>query len=164
MRRIKTGDSKVDALIGLGRVAHIIDGLLERQLAKYDINRSEYILLDVLKETGNSLRPSDLKIWLHLAKHTITMIINSLEKKELVERKIDGSDRRSIQVSLTSRGWELIGQIMPVRRQIADEVMSCLSEDQVERMDASLETLRLHLDQHGMESEPLETRQIHKNG
>lgn len=160
MRKIKTGDTKVDAFIGLARVAHIIDGLLERQLSKYNINRSEYILLDVLKETGTSLRPSDLKIWLHLAKHTITMLINSLERKGLVQRRIDDSDRRSLQVSLTSRGWELTGQIMPVRRQVVHEVMSCLPEEQIEKMDAWLETLRVHLDQYGIQNESLETRQI----
>jgi DNA-binding MarR family transcriptional regulator len=163
VRKIKTGDAKVDAFIGLNRVAHIIDGLLERQLAKFSINRSEYTLLDVLKETGSSLRPSDLKIWLHLAKHTITMLINSLEKKGFVQRRIDDSDRRSLQISLTSRGWELIGQIMPVRRQVAHEVMSCLPEEQIERMDAWLETLRTHIDAQGIQNESPETRQMNNS-
>jgi len=162
VKKIKTGDIRVDALVGLTRVAHIIDGLLEKELTKYSISRSEYILLDVLKEAGNSQRPSDLKLWLHLAKHTITIIINSLEKKGLVERRIDASDRRSLQISLTPHGWELLGQIMPVRRKLAHEVMSCLSEEQIEKMDAGLEALRVHLNQYRIENESHETRQINQ--
>ena len=145
MDRIDTDDIKVDAFIALLRAADILDKYLEIQLANYPLSRTEYILMTALKLHGGRMRPTDLSNHVFRAKHTISGLINSLEKKGLTRREIDGKDRRSLQVSLTTQGWELIEQIWLTRRDTARRAMSCFDEQEVERMKEDLNTLREHL-------------------
>ena len=145
MDRVDTGDVKVDAFVALLRTADILDKYLEIQLANYPLSRTEYILMTALKLHGGRMRPTDLSNHVFRAKHTISGLINSLEKKGLTRREIDDKDRRSLQVSLTTRGWELIEEIWLARRDMAHRAMSCFDQQQIERIREELNILREHL-------------------
>jgi MarR family transcriptional regulator, 2-MHQ and catechol-resistance regulon repressor len=74
----------------------------------------------ILKSTGN-----------------ITMVIDNLEKRQLVQRERDPEDRRFITVSLTDQGRELITDIFP--RQVAAivaemEVLTDQEQDELARL------------------------------
>ena len=145
MTRISTGDVKVDTLIALARVAHIYDRHLEKRLSKYGINRTEYYLLDILKENNGTMKLSELKDWLQVARHTLTLVVNSLENKELIERNIYQGDRRSLEISIRPKGWECINLIVKDRLEIAHKLMSSISEEKADTLNKSLETLRTSL-------------------
>ena len=78
---VETGDVKVDAFIALLRAADLLDKYLEILLANYPLNRTEYILMTTLKLHDGYMRPTDLSNHVFRAKHTISGLINSLEKK-----------------------------------------------------------------------------------
>jgi len=145
MDRIDTNDVRVDAFVALLRVADILDRFLEMQLANYPLSRTEYILMTALKLHGGHMRPTDLSYEVFRAKHTISGLINSLEKRGLVQRKLDNDDRRSLQVSLTTSGWELIEKVWIARREMAYRAMSCLEQQKIVGMKEDLITLRAHL-------------------
>lgn len=142
---VETGDAKVDAFVALLRAADLLDKYLEVELANYPLNRTEYILMTVLKLHDGYMRPTDLSDHIFRAKHTISRLINSLEKKGLVRREIDDTDRRSLRVSLTTQGWELIEQIWLVRQELAHRAMSCFSQQEIKTMKEWLSTFREHL-------------------
>ena len=145
MERIETGDPKVDAMVAFFRVADILDRHLELELENYPVTRTEYLLMISLKMHGGHMRPTDLSNHIFRAKHTISVLINSLEKKGFIQREINKKDRRSLKISLTNRGWELVEQIWEARRNIAYKAMSCLDEQETDRIKESLNTLREHL-------------------
>ncbi len=57
-------------------------------------------------------RMSDIATECHMSAAGATVLIDSLEKKGLVERKHDEQDRRQVQVSLTPEGRELVDSIL----------------------------------------------------
>ena len=145
MDRIDTGDVQVDTFIAFLRVADILDKYLETQLANYPLSRTEYLIMTYLKLNGGRMRPTDLSKCVFRAKHTISILVNSLEKKDLIRREIDSKDRRSLQVSLTTQGWDLIERIWQARRDIAHRAMSCFTQQQIKRIKEELNILREHL-------------------
>ncbi|MGF7058020.1 MarR family winged helix-turn-helix transcriptional regulator [Brassicibacter mesophilus] len=56
----------------------------------------------------NKITPSKLGKYLDLRKGSLTTLIDSLEKMNLVEREIDPSDRRKTLLHLTSQGKEYL--------------------------------------------------------
>ena len=145
MNRITTGDIRVDTLIAFLRVADILDKYLEIELEHYPLSRTEYVLMIVLKLYSGRMRPTDLSNHVFRARHTISRLINSLEKKELIRREIDSQDHRSLQACLTARGWEMVEQVWLARQNIAQRAMSCFGQQEIDRIKDDLNMLREHL-------------------
>jgi len=67
--------------------------------------------LVVLKELlSNDLTGSELARQISLSNATVTAIIDRMEKKELVKRRRDTTDRRRVYISLTDAGRSLLSQ------------------------------------------------------
>lgn len=63
----------------------------------------------------------------------MTLVIDNLEKENLVERVFDKSDRRSITVKLTQKGEKLFNTIFIKHAKKMEEVMNVLTEaEQIE--------------------------------
>ena len=62
-----------------------------------------FTLLYLYKEEECKL-PSDISCEMNISTARVTAILNTLEEKGFIERKIDNKDRRKIQVKLTSKG------------------------------------------------------------
>lgn len=58
----------------------------------------------------DGMQPSELGELLHLARPTVSSLVNSLEVKGFVERRNSISDRRAVLVCLTEKGIRLIAQ------------------------------------------------------
>ncbi|MCH3968851.1 MAG: MarR family transcriptional regulator [Atopobiaceae bacterium] len=69
--------------------------------------RGEMALLGFLESTDHPLAPSDLAERLKLTSARIANTLNSLERKGLIERSHDETDRRRVEVSITPAGSEL---------------------------------------------------------
>lgn len=65
----------------------------------------------------------------------VTMVVDNLEKCELVKRERSQSDRRFVTVALTTKGRRLISRILP--RQVAAivEELSILSDTEQQELD-----------------------------
>ena len=64
----------------------------------------------------------------------ITLIIDNLEKANLVKRMRDTEDRRKVVVFLTKAGQELIGQIFPKHLKAIVGEMNVLSAEEQETL------------------------------
>ena len=60
----------------------------------------------------------------------ITLVIDNLEKRALVERNVDPSDRRVTVVSLTDKGQALIEEVFPQQMQAIVNEMSWLDPEE----------------------------------
>ena len=73
---------------------------------------SQFGVLETLYHLG-PLCQSEIGAKLLLSGGNITMVIDNLEKRGLVERRRDDSDRRMVYVSLCDAGRELIAALFP---------------------------------------------------
>ena len=77
----------------------------------------------------------------------LVAIVDNLEKRKFVERKVNPDDRRLYSLQLTSSGAEILGQIGKVAREHQDALLSALSSE--ERVELAL-LLHKVADQQGL--------------
>lgn len=87
--------------------------------------RGKCFVLRCLARSKAPLLPSDLSEQSHASTARIAVVLNTLEKKGLISRAIDPTDRRRILVSLTNVGQEYVAV---VRTQLREDMKHLLEE------------------------------------
>jgi DNA-binding MarR family transcriptional regulator len=97
------------AVASVMRTHQVVVSELDRALKPHGINRSMYLVLVtlVLSDEGGR-RLSYLSRYLMVHPTTVTLIVDQLEKRGLVERRPHPTDRRSSLAVLTPAGRELV--------------------------------------------------------
>lgn len=98
------------------------------------LTASQFAMLECLRFQG-PMKPSQLAEKMLKSGGNITMVIDNLEKRKLVQRSPHASDRRAIIISLTSPGNELIESLMPPQ-------VACIKDQMAVLTAGELETLR----------------------
>ncbi|TET67057.1 MAG: MarR family transcriptional regulator [Candidatus Aminicenantes bacterium] len=90
--------------------------------SEYNLTTEQYSVLAAIKHIGGTARPTDIAQWLGRSTNAVSMIIDRMVKAGLLRRVRDRSDRRVVNVSITSKaenalkpairaGWEFIQKI-----------------------------------------------------
>ena len=69
----------------------------------------------------------DVARHLHVAASFVTMEINKLVRKGFVRKLPDETDKRRVQLDLTTQGWQLIDSIVPMQQPVNDAFFDRLS-------------------------------------
>lgn len=120
-------EKTLDAFIKLMRASETINNKLNRHLAEANLTASQFGVLEALYHLG-SLNQRSLAEKLLKSGGNITMVIDNLEKSDLVVRKRDPKDRRSIQIYLTDKGKKLIKRFFPEHLERIMEIFNSISE------------------------------------
>ena len=102
----------------------------------------KFIVLNALAANGGSMRPSEIAEWTFRERHNITTLVARLERDGLVRTERDAKDRRFINVTLTAKGRMVLKGAIPVAREIVDQVMLSIGEDDTALLEESLRLLR----------------------
>ena len=78
-------------------------------------------------------------------KTSVTKIIDTLEKKNLVVRVADQLDHRVKRVVLSNKGRELFLNVMPVMSQTRDELRNGISDKEIESLKIVLNKIYKNL-------------------
>lgn len=97
-------------------------------------------IIRLLAESGE-LPITRISEGLNITKAQMTHLIDRLGEMEMVERRTDTSDRRIVNIALTQKGKELICSHDLRLRAAARETLSCLSEEELKNLSASLESI-----------------------
>ncbi|MDH4249053.1 MAG: MarR family transcriptional regulator, partial [Deltaproteobacteria bacterium] len=79
---------------------------------RMELTVSQFGVLEALFHLG-PLSPGELGTKILRSGGNMTLVINNLVRRKLVERRRDGQDRRRVVVSLASRGRKLIEDVFP---------------------------------------------------
>lgn len=102
----------LDAYIKLSRAANAVEARINRPLSDIGLSISQFGVLEALYHLG-PLHQGDLAGKILKTSGNLTLVIENLAKRGLVERTRDPSDRRYVQISLTEKGRRLIDGIFP---------------------------------------------------
>ena len=97
-------------------------------------------VLEVLGQ-HTPLRMKELAAKMGVTTGTLTVIVDRLERLDMVARAPNESDRRSILVSLTERGRELFEEHHKHHLDLARELFASLPEEEVRAFAATLRKL-----------------------
>jgi MarR family transcriptional regulator, 2-MHQ and catechol-resistance regulon repressor len=133
--RYKGTEKEMTALntfIKLVRAAESTISRVNIALTKSNLTESQYAILDALYHIG-PLFQKDLGNKLLKTGGNITLVIDNLEKRKLVERERREHDRRYFTIHLTKQGKSLFQKVFPGYLKAVIEEMQKLSRtDQVE--------------------------------
>jgi DNA-binding MarR family transcriptional regulator len=95
------------------KVATDLESKFDNFFAQYELSPGRYTLLIILRKAPNGLMPSEIAQKVGVTQATISGLINSLEKAELVARETHEKDGRAFVIKLTAKGHELMKKIGP---------------------------------------------------
>lgn len=105
----------LDLTTSITWLAHLIERYANLRLARAELPkgmsyaRANLILaVHAAAVEGNSARMVDIALDLGVTGRTLTTMVDSLAKQDLVERTVDPNDRRAYQLVLTETGRELV--------------------------------------------------------
>lgn len=114
---------------------------IEKSLQEFDLNISEFGVLEMLYHKGDQpVQKVAEKIL--VTSGTITYVINKLEKKEFVIRRKCNKDKRVYYVSLTEKGKDYISHIFPKHKDFLDNLFKDLDEESKTQLLENLIQLR----------------------
>jgi len=122
----------LDAYTKLMRSAESVTGRISRHMAAAELTVSQFGVLEALLHKG-PLCQRDIAAKILKSSGNITLVIDNLEKRDLVQRRRDSKDRRFITVSLTETGKQLITGLFPtIEAAIVEEIGVLSSTEQME--------------------------------
>lgn len=122
----------LNTYIKLVRATDSVSSRIHRHLDASNLTITQFGVLEALLHLG-PLYQRDLAFKLLKSGGNITLVIDNLEKRELVKRDRETQDRRCIKVSLTQKGQQLISQIFPYHvAAVMDEISILTPAEQEE--------------------------------
>src|SRR3989442_11907123 len=115
-RKEKVGVAKLESLSGgsgvhvflvLWKAARVVESYAKKSIADLEMCGSDFAVLEALLHKG-PLPVNEIGKRVLLTSGSITVAVDRLEKKGLVERRAHGTDRRARIVHLTKEGRKLI--------------------------------------------------------
>ena len=123
----------LDTFIKLVRATDSVSNRIHRHLAETDLTVSQFGVLEALFHLG-PLYQRDLAEKLLKSGGNMTLVIDNLEKRELVKREREVDDRRCIKVCLTQKGHQLISRIFPSHVAAVVNEIGILTPDEQEEL------------------------------
>ena len=105
-----TGGSGVHVFLVLWKAARAVESYAEQSISQMEMCGSDFAVLEALLHKG-PLAVNEIGKKVLLTSGSITVAVDRLEDKGLVERRAHGTDRRARIVHLTKEGRKLITRV-----------------------------------------------------
>lgn len=127
----------------LSRLARDVDGKLDRNFARFGLDRVAFDLLAALRRQGEpyTLSPKALQLEMMISSGSTTYRIDQLEGRGLLTRRPDPDDRRGTRVRLTPEGLTLIDEAVASHVALEAEYLGSLSDAQRRELEVLLRAL-----------------------
>jgi len=130
--------------VKLVRASESINARMQRHISEAGLSTSQFGVLEALYHLG-PLSQADLAKKVLKSTGNMTMVIDNLEKRELVKRERKQEDRRFYSVQLTPQGRKLIGRIFPRHAALIVAEMGSLSGAEQEALGSLCRKLGLRI-------------------
>ncbi len=110
--------------------------------AKVGITTQQHAVLIAIKYINDPVTPTDVANWLDRNTNAITLIVDRMEKYGLVKRVRNLRDRRSLRLVMTRKGGKLLKQATVPAWELVQELLSCLSEEELKTFNRIMGKVR----------------------
>lgn len=126
----------------VGKTAKYISAFIRAKLEQQGLglSKEQFIVLHHLEEEDKA--QSMLAMITERDKGSLTRLVQSLEKKELVKRKVCPNDSRVNRVSITEKGRAILEQTKPIFKEVFNVLEAGISEEEKAIVDRVLQKLR----------------------
>lgn len=110
----------------LGRAVSRIIEFIDAAIAEFGINSHQFGVLNAILD-GRAKSPTDLARLRMQYSAAITYMLDGLEKKQLLVRKRNPADRRSVELELTQQGEALARTCLPLVVEAQNKALASLT-------------------------------------
>jgi MarR family transcriptional regulator, organic hydroperoxide resistance regulator len=104
------------------------------------VTGSQYSMMAVLAEAGGAT-VRQVASHMRVASQFVTAEINKLIRGNIVEKRTSNTDRRSVNLSLTEKGRNLLRELGPIRRVSNDLMYGSLDEQRAQALQGIIDAL-----------------------
>ena len=126
----------LNSYIKLIRSAESLNSKINLELSEFGLTESQFGVLDALFHLG-PLKQKDIGQKILKSGGNITMVIDNLEKQDLVKRKRGEKDRRHFIIHLTKKGENKITEVLPLVTKLIKkhfEILNQAEQKELERL------------------------------
>lgn len=131
-----------ECIVGIVRAGEAFVALANRALSGYQLSPAGRQALAVLDGAGEPLSPTEIARRLIVTTASVTSLLDTLERRGLVERRADPADRRRLLVAITPPAQDLVRQYVPEVVALQGAVMNGISEEDRQQLIAVLTRIR----------------------
>lgn len=113
--------------------------------------RGTGIVLSYLYDNDTNVIPSELGKMMNVSTPRITTILNKLEAKNLIERKISPEDRRNVFITLSNEGRKMAAEKKAQQEKLIQTLVSRVDEQDIQAFIRVLDALEIVIDEQGWE-------------
>jgi len=140
MKNFSSADQDYNLWVLLQQVGHAAFKARQKELNQYSISNTQAMVLFVIQAIGNKATPAEISRWVFREPHTVSGLLNRMEKEGLVRKVKDLERKNLVRVSITEKGQQAYHQSTKIES--IRKVISSLSEEERQQLRSSLETLR----------------------
>ncbi|MGD6855887.1 MarR family winged helix-turn-helix transcriptional regulator [Bacillus infantis] len=123
-------NDKLKAVTVILRASQAIQEAIRKDAANYDLNPTEFSVLELLYHKGDQpIQMIGRKVL--ISSSSITYVVDKLEQKKYVRRQGCPEDRRVIYAVLTAEGKALMDEVFPQHESKMGEVFDELNANEV---------------------------------
>jgi MarR family 2-MHQ and catechol resistance regulon transcriptional repressor len=134
----------LNSYIKLIRSAESLSSKINLELSKYGLTESQFGVLDALFHLG-PMKHKEIGKKILKSGGNITMVINNLERRELVQRKRSEKDKRQFIIHPTSKGKKKILETLPHISKSIKKHFEILSEEEQKELQRLCKIVGLQL-------------------
>lgn len=128
--------------MALVQVGEAFLAVVDKTLRHHRLSRAGREALAILEGAGQPLSPTTIAERLLVTTASVTSLLDTLERRGLVERRPDPTDRRRLLVELTDDGRVLVEQFLPEIVALQTAIIAELSETQRQTLLRLLSKIR----------------------
>ena len=123
-------NNEFKAVIGIMRASNLLVDDLKKTLKNYPINATEFSVMEFLYSKGEK-SIQEIRDRILLASGSATYVVDNLEKKGYVIRKISQKDKRVTYIGLTETGMKLIDDIFPTHKKNTKRIFEKINDKEL---------------------------------
>lgn len=137
---------EIDNAFGIliANIRNLLKNRLDKDLQEYGVSPSESIIIRRLCEKDN-LTQRELAKDTYFKQSSLTLLIDRLEKKGMVERKAKKNDRRAYLVCITKEGKKLEQILKDTSKKVEKEALKNINKDTEELLIEALKNVYSNL-------------------
>ena len=129
----------------ISRAGLLVRRELMRALAEYKMTPEQWMILISLWSTGTPLNQSEIVQLTLKDKHTVSRIIQRLERDGWIKKKADPNDARVTVIQLTKKGISFKDEVPATLYEHFDKILKDFDDHEIELLIKSLKKLRSSL-------------------
>jgi DNA-binding MarR family transcriptional regulator len=127
----------------LRQTADCVNKAREVELKKYNLSPEQAAALVCIRSLGDKATPAELSRWLFRKRNSITILLNRMYKRGLIDKRVNTERKNSITISLTEKGYNAYKHSLEF--QAFYPIIDALSRKKREQLWSLLQDIRLEV-------------------